>query len=104
MPDFLKTKKEFDDCISENPLVIVDFTAAWCGPCQNIAPKFVEFSEKYTSAKFVKVDVDDNADTAQSEDINAMPTFIVYKDGKKVDELCGANPAKLEELIKKYAE
>ena len=66
-----------------------------------IAPKFKEFSETYTGATFLKVDVDEVADVAQQVGIGAMPTFHLYKGGQKVDDLVGADAKKLEELIKK---
>ena len=64
----------------------------------------VEFSKKYTDAKYLKVDVDELPDLAQEYGIRAMPTFIIFKDGEKADELIGANPAILEEKIKLYVQ
>jgi thioredoxin 1 len=62
----------------------------------------VEFSKQYTGASFLKVDVDELSDVAQEYGIRAMPTFLIFKDGEKVDEVVGANPAKLEAVIKKH--
>ena len=70
-----------------------------CGPCQMIAPHFENFSKKYTNVKFVKVDVDAQDRIAEMCGIRAMPTFQFYKDGKKVDELMGANVAALEQKV-----
>ena len=69
-----------------------------------ISPKVVEFQEKYPNANYLKVDVDELSDLAQEWGIRAMPTFIIFKDGEKVDELVGANPAKLEEKIKHHVQ
>ncbi|VDN21730.1 unnamed protein product, partial [Dibothriocephalus latus] len=66
-------------------LIVVDFHATWCGPCKIIAPVFAELSRKYTSVKFVKVDVDKCEETAALYQITAIPTFIFIKDGKTVD-------------------
>jgi thioredoxin 1 len=63
----------------------------------------VEFSKVYTGASFLKVDVDELSDVAQEYGIRAMPTFLIFKDGEKVDEVVGANPVQLEAVIKKYA-
>ncbi len=68
-----------------------------------IGPKFVAFSETYTKLKFVKVDVDEAADVAEKYEVAAMPTFIVIKDGEKVDSLVGASEDKLKEMIEKYS-
>ncbi|KAL5486630.1 hypothetical protein EMCRGX_G019137 [Ephydatia muelleri] len=103
MPNYLATKAEFDEALKNagSKLVVVDFTASWCGPCQMIAPKFEGFSETYKDVVFYKVDVDQNTATSDAEQIEAMPTFIFYKSGKKVDKFTGANAQKLEEMIKR---
>merc|ERR1711977_159974 len=84
----LKTKAEFDAELAAagGKLVVVDFTATWCGPCQMIAPLFGELSEKSPDVVFVKVDVDENQDTAAACGINCMPTFQFYKNGAKAFE------------------
>ena len=88
---------------SKEKLVVVDFTASWCGPCQMIAPKFQAMSEQYTNVVFVKVDVDAQEKIAGMCGIRAMPTFQFYKDGNKVDELCGANEAGIRAKVEALA-
>lgn len=83
-------------------LVVVDFTASWCGPCKKIAPKFTSLSTKYPSAVFLKVDVDKCEDVAAGSNVSAMPTFQFFKGKVKVDEMTGADEKKLEEKIKKW--
>ena len=95
----LATKAEFDETIKTDKLVVVDFTATWCPPCQAIAPKFEKLAEGAPEVVFVKVDVDDNAETAGACGINCMPTFQFYKGGEKVDEIQGANIEALEAKI-----
>mmetsp|Transcript_23817 Transcript_23817/g.34139 ORF Transcript_23817/g.34139 Transcript_23817/m.34139 type:complete len:160 (-) Transcript_23817:10-489(-) len=76
----VKTLDETQDIISkaDGKLVVIDFTASWCGPCKLIAPIYKEFSdlEEFSGVAFLKVDVDENADTAKEYDVSAMPTFI----------------------------
>ena len=93
----LKTKAEFDAELAAagGKLVVVDFTATWCGPCQMIAPLFAELSEKNPDVVFVKVDVDENQETAAACGINCMPTFQFYKNGAKTFEMQGADPNQL---------
>lgn len=85
-----------------NKLVIADFTASWCGPCQRIAPIFQQLSTKYPRAVFLKVDVDKCQETAAAQGVSAMPTFIFYRNRTKVDRLQGADPTGLENKIQQY--
>ena len=88
----LETLAEFEEA-TKDAVCVVDFTAAWCPPCQMIGPKFVELAEggEYPNVAFHMVDVDANAEAAEKAGIEAMPTFLFYKGGAKVDELKGAN-------------
>uniref|UniRef100_A0A7S2ISI8 Thioredoxin domain-containing protein n=1 Tax=Haptolina brevifila TaxID=156173 RepID=A0A7S2ISI8_9EUKA len=82
--------------------LIVDFTAEWCGPCQQIKPRFAELAREHKgSALFVKVDVDELEEVAQAAEIMAMPTFHFYKKGTKADSMSGANNEKLTATVKK---
>jgi len=100
----LATKAEFDKALKDNTdkLVVVDFTATWCGPCQKIAPVFAKLAEEMTDVVFVKVDVDENEDTASACGIQAMPTFQFYKGEAKVHEFSGASEEKIREAISKH--
>merc|ERR1712159_128949 len=100
----LATKADFDKCLADagDKLVVVDFTATWCGPCQRIAPVFVKLAEEMPDVVFVKVDVDENEDTAGACGIQAMPTFQYYKNGSKVHEFSGASEEKIKEAIAKF--
>ena len=80
--------------------LLVDFTASWCGPCKMIGPYFEELAGKFPGVVFVKVDVDDLDDVAAECGISAMPTFQLYSNGVKVEELTGADKGKLEALAK----
>lgn len=99
----LKTKAEFDHALADagDKLVAVDFTASWCGPCKMIGPKFVGFSglAEYANVLFYKVDVDANSETAEAQEVSAMPTFKFYKNGNKVAEVVGANEQKIKEAL-----
>jgi len=83
-------------------LVVVDFTATWCGPCKRIAPFFDELSTKYPKAVFLKVDVDQCQETAAANGVSAMPTFICFRNKTKIDKIQGADNKALEEKIKQH--
>uniref|UniRef100_A0A3B4F875 Thioredoxin domain-containing protein n=1 Tax=Pundamilia nyererei TaxID=303518 RepID=A0A3B4F875_9CICH len=77
----------FNNILKEagNKLVVVDFTATWCGPCQRIAPKMAVAPEN-ANVIFLKVDVDAAHDVSSSCGIRSMPTFQFYKNGQKVSQ------------------
>lgn len=83
-------------------LVVVDFTATWCGPCQRIAPMFEMLPAKFPKAIFLKVDVDKCQDTAASQGVSAMPTFIFYRNRSKIDRIQGADINALEAKIQEH--
>lgn len=88
--------------ISENPKVVIDFTASWCGPCKIIGPQFVNLSDKHPSWTFLKVDVDEAEEISSTYNISAMPTFVFIKDGAEVSRFSGANVESLTERLNKY--
>jgi thioredoxin 1 len=98
------TDQSFSKEISEG-LVLVDFWAPWCGPCKMIAPVLEELDvEMSDKVKIVKVDVDENQETASNFGIMSIPTLVLFKDGQPVDKVVGFNPKEaLVELVNKHA-
>jgi len=95
------TEAEFDEALAAagDKLVVIDFTATWCGPCQRIAPVFVKLAEEMPDVVFMKVDVDENEAISSRYGISAMPTFKILKNKEVVKELVGASEAGLRAAI-----
>jgi len=98
----VKTVDEYNNLVnnSSSKLVVVDFSATWCGPCRMIAPKFAELSTKYADAVFIHVDVDELNALPDVADVSGVPTFKYFKNGNKITTFSGANAQKIEDTIK----
>ncbi|KAM9916462.1 hypothetical protein OXX59_009953 [Metschnikowia pulcherrima] len=99
MVSAVTSTSEFQEALKHNGLVVVDFFATWCGPCKMIAPMVDKFATQYTGAKFIKVDVDELQEVAQEYEISSMPTFLLFKEGKVIQKVIGANPAALKQAL-----
>ncbi|KAL1919029.1 uncharacterized protein VTP21DRAFT_2410 [Calcarisporiella thermophila] len=102
----LHSFSEFNDAINQaspEQLVVIAFSATWCGPCKVMKPVFDSFSIKYPSVSFAKVDVDEVQQAAQAAGVTSMPTYQFYKGGRKIDEMKGANGPQLEALLKQHS-
>jgi thioredoxin 1 len=99
------SEKNFDDIVAGGKPVLVDFWASWCGPCQFMLPIFDKLAKKYgDKIVFARLNVDDNQSVAARYDVYAIPTFMVFQDGKAVDRAVGAvGEPGLESLIKKHS-
>ncbi len=89
------TDNNFQAEVLENDkAVLVDFWAPWCGPCRVIAPSLEEIAEEREDLRIVKLNVDDNQQTAAAFDVLSIPTMILFKGGEAAKRVVGAMPKK----------
>lgn len=83
------TNNEFENKINSNGKVLVDCYATWCGPCKMLSPIIDELSEEITDCTFYKLDVDNANDVAVKYNIMSIPTILLFKEGKLIDQIVG---------------
>lgn len=94
------TMQAFEETVSNDGIVFVDFWADWCGPCKSFAPIFEAAAEKHEDIAFAKVDTEVEQQLAGALEIRSIPTLMVFRDGIQLFSQAGALPAPaLEDLI-----
>lgn len=99
------TAQNFNDTVSGNDIVLVDFWASWCGPCRAFAPTFSAAAENHPDVIFGKVDTEAEQELAAAAEIRSIPTLMAFKNGKLIFNQAGAlPPPALEDLIRQVKE
>ncbi|XP_021731287.1 thioredoxin H2-like [Chenopodium quinoa] len=97
-----KWKEYFEASKQSNKLVVIYFTATWCGPCRYMEPTIKEIAAKYNDVEVVKIDVDELFNVSREYGVQAMPTFLLVKKGKQIDKVVGARKEDLQNKVEKH--
>lgn len=103
----ISSSAEFADILKQSRVVVVDFFAEWCGPCKVIAPLYEQCADSFSkpgAVTFLKVDTDKQKDIARAYQISSLPTFLLFRDGKEVSRVAGADPKKLQDMVTKIGD
>ena len=96
------TQSNFDETITKNEIVIIDFWAPWCGPCLQFAPTFQETSEKVQGVTFAKINTEEEQTLGAHFRIRSIPTLMIFREGIGIFSQPGSLPGKdLEDLLEK---
>lgn len=103
----ITSTSQFSSLLSSSSIVVADFYADWCGPCKAIAPIYEQLSAQLSRPNkitFTKINTDQQQELAKAYDVRAMPTFMIFKNARKIEGIEGADPKRLSAAVRKLAD
>ncbi|MGB3653725.1 MAG: thioredoxin [Rivularia sp. (in: cyanobacteria)] len=85
-------ESEFDTLLKSENLLVVDFSASWCGPCRVVAPLVEQLAQEHENIKVVKIDVDQDKPLAKRYEVRSIPAVLMFKNGELVENIVGVKP------------
>ena len=95
---------DFNNIITNNKLVVVDFFATWCGPCRALSPYIDELSANNHHILFAKANIEETPIIANELDVKSLPCIIIFENGKEIHRVVGLNKQKLQAIIENLSE
>lgn len=96
---YVKTLEEIQSLLQGETIVLLYFTASWCGPCQKIKPYVTQLKQTFPSLTVALIDVDESQEAAIQFDVKSMPTFVLFKGDTVLVRFSGADPEKLGMVV-----
>ncbi|RMZ91675.1 hypothetical protein DV736_g1093, partial [Chaetothyriales sp. CBS 134916] len=103
----IESTSQFSALLSSSAIVVADFHADWCGPCKQIAPIYEQLSAQLSRSgkiTFTKINTDQQEELARAYGVTALPTFMIFKNARRIELIQGADPRKLSDAVKKLAD
>lgn len=95
---------DFNNIITNNKLVVVDFFATWCGPCRALSPYIDELATNHHHILFAKANIEETPVIANELDVKSLPCVIIFENGKEINRVVGFNKPKLQAIIENLSE
>lgn len=100
----IETVEQFNQAVQQDKLMVVSFSAPWCGGCKVVAPSVAKLAEELKDTPFFKVSAEDLEEFCDEIEVDGFPSFRIYKNGEVLADYTGSKAEKVEEFIRKHVQ